>query len=97
MHWKAFVAFNIDYCKKKLNTHCASVHQAATLVMKQLVHAFVMSRLDYCNGTLAGLPMRLLVFNYSGSRMPPLDLYWDSSHATTSSQHFSNVIRCQCT
>ena len=29
-------------------------------VMKQLVHAFVISRLVYCNGTLAGLPMRLL-------------------------------------
>ena len=29
-------------------------------VMKQLLHAFVISRLDYCNGTLASLPMRLL-------------------------------------
>jgi len=27
--------------------------------MKQLLHAFVISRLDYCNGTLASLPMRL--------------------------------------
>jgi len=29
-------------------------------VMKQLLHAFVISRLDYCNGMLASLPMRLL-------------------------------------
>jgi len=29
-------------------------------VMKQLVQSFVISRLDYCNGTVAGLPMRLL-------------------------------------
>jgi len=45
-------------------------------VMKQLVHAFVISTLDYCNCILAGLPKGLISqLHTHGSRILLPDLY----------------------
>ena len=64
-----------------------SVRQSSTpAATKTLMHAFISSRIDYCNQLLVGVSARLLDKLYSMFRMPLLALSLEPGSLTTSRQ-----------
>ena len=87
---KAHISNISHTCFFHLPRHRSVRHQLGREITQQLVSAFVLSRLDYCNAVLAGLPDATLAI--SGCWMHQLGWSGTLSHETTSRQRWKSCI-----